>query len=63
MDALDAELYSNGPRTKPEIKTNINKDTGSVFLVCPWNPSSVVEPADVVKFACAIEEAFRQEEW
>ena len=61
MDALERELASRKLRTKPDINTNINAATGSVFFVCAW--SSEVEPADVVKCALAIETGFAQKPW
>jgi hypothetical protein len=61
MDALDVELASRKLLTKPDIKTKVNQDTGSVFFICPW--SSEVQPADVVKCALAIEASFSQKGW
>jgi hypothetical protein len=62
MDAFEMEFKSRNIRTSPaDIKTNVNADTGSIFLVCPW--SSEVEPADVVSFVQAIEVSFARKGW
>lgn len=48
---------------KPNVTMKINKDTGGVFLVCAWDPSTQVRPADVLTFTMAVETAFAQAGW
>jgi len=61
MDALDDELDRSALTSSPNIKTEVNQDTGSVFLVCPW--SGEVDPDDVVRFARAVEASLTRSTW
>jgi hypothetical protein len=61
MDALDVELASRNLLRKPNIKTKVNQDTGSVFFICSWRFG--VQPADVVKCALAFEASFARKGW
>ncbi len=63
MDALEAECKAKGLRSTPEIKTNVNKDSGDVFLICAWDRTKPVQPSVVADVTLALESSFARVGW